>query len=224
MSKLKDYLDKLRKKQSEMETKMDLDTFNEIVANLSYSNSALLWFQLNLNNIVTSQELAQIHGTKGKPISHNMRRIFELRDEKGYNIINHKDSKLQVDQWVLLDEFPDEEKIRERGVNKRIRFEVFERDSYTCQFCGLSADDEDPFRKGHKIKLHVGHIKAHKRKSDELLPNKKLTVDDFITMCNVCNEGAKNNDIKIITLLDKVKTATKIEKEEIYNYLKKEIN
>ena len=46
---------------------------------LSFSKRALIWFQKNLNEIVTAQELARIPGEKGDPINHNIRRIFELR-------------------------------------------------------------------------------------------------------------------------------------------------
>lgn len=230
MTNINKYLITLKQKQSENpNSKMDLETFNQITKGLGYKNSALLWFQLNLGKKVTSEELAQIHGRNPQPISHNIRRIFELRDEDGYDIINHNDNeksgkKLKPDEWILISLEPNPEKIRSRGVNKRIRFEVLERDNYTCQICGLEQGDDDPFRPGHKISLHIGHIKAHKRKNNEENINKELTPDDFITMCNVCNEGAKNNDIKIITLLDKVKKAPKNEKILIYEYLKKELN
>lgn len=191
----------------------------------SYKQNALELFQSRLGKKVTSQELAQVPGKDGKPISHNIRRIFELRDEDGYEIVNWKDNdwtelKLKVNEWVLLRKDPNPKKIRPRGVNKRIMFEVFSRDDYQCRICGRTRDDDDPFRPGHKIKLHVGHIRAHKRKRGEEREAKKLTKDDFITLCNVCNEGAKDKDIKIITLLDRVKKAKKKDKEEILEWLK----
>lgn len=189
----------------------------------SYVGKALDLFQKNLGKVVTSETLAQVTGAKGKPISHNIRRIFELRDEQGYNIANHKDNektglKLKVNEWVLLDKNPDPQKIRSRGVNKRIMFEVFSRDNFTCKTCGRTPEDDDPFKPGHKIKLHVGHKIAHKRKDDEMLTN-ALTKDDFITMCNVCNEGAKNNDLELITLLDRVKNSDAETKKKILELL-----
>lgn len=200
-----------------------LDDFIAKTAGLSYTERALLWFKVNLNEVVTSSDLAKIPGKKGNPISHNIRRIFELRDEKGYDIVNHNDNdrtglNLKVDEWVLLTNEPIKENIRSRGVTKTIAYEVFSRDNHTCQICGRIPGDDDPFKSGHKIKLHVGHIKAHK--SDHHGEHKKLTTNDFITMCNVCNEGAKNEEIKIVTLLDRVKSASIEEKKSIYNYLK----
>ena len=125
---------------------------------------------------------------------------------------------------MLIKSDPNRKRIRNRGVNKRIMFEVFERDKYQCHFCGRTADDDDPFREGHKIILHVGHIKPHKSKTHSAKDAEeyvKLTKDDFITMCSVCNEGAKNKQIKIITLLDRVLQTDKKEKKLIYLALKK---
>ena len=92
---------------------------------ISYAKKALGWFKRNLNEIITANELALITGKSGKPINHNVRRVFELRDEAGYEIINHKDNdssgkNLRVDEWILLSETPNPKKIRNRGVNKRI--------------------------------------------------------------------------------------------------------
>ena len=203
---------------------------------LSYSKKALAWLKLNLREIVTAREFARITGKEGHPISHNMRRVFELRDEQGYEIINWKDknplgAQLRVHEWILVKLKPNPKKIRPRGVNKRIAFEVFSRDSYRCKFYGRTPQDEDPFKTDHKIILHVGHIVAHKRVKgkeyieieniQDIKENHKLTKDDFITMCNVCNEGAKNTDLKIMTLADQVIASSKKEQKEIFNILKK---
>lgn len=190
----------------------------------SYIGKALSLFQSRIGKLVTSEELAQLTGTKGKPISHNIRRIFELRDEMGYNIVNHKDNEktglnLKINEWVLLEKDPDPNRIRSRGVNKRIMFEVFSRDNFTCKTCGRTPEDDDPFKPGHKIILHVGHKLAHKRNIENAI-TKVLTKDDFVTMCNVCNEGAKNTDLKSITLFDRVKDADKETQKNIYDFLK----
>lgn len=81
----------------------------------SYTQKALELFQSKVGRIVTSQELAQLTGQSGKPISHNIRRVFELRDERGYDIVNHNDNEktglnLKVNEWVLLSKNPDPKK------------------------------------------------------------------------------------------------------------------
>lgn len=112
--------------------------------------------------------------------------------------------------------------------------EVFTRDSNTCQFCGRTLQDDDPFRKGHKIKLHVGHIIAHKRDNGEDIvkleniedmdENHTLTKDDFITMCNVCNEGAKNKNLQIMNPIEKIFKLDEKTQKEIYLALKKKFS
>ncbi|MGV8142242.1 MAG: HNH endonuclease [Candidatus Pacearchaeota archaeon] len=197
---------------------------------IGFLKNALEWFKQNIGSIVTSRELARIPGKEGFPISHNLRRIFELRDEQGYQIANHKDNSktglgLKIDEWVLLNLSPDPSMIRTRGVNKRIMFEVFERDKFTCKSCGRTPEDDDPFKPDHKVKLHVGHLKAHKQEDGSISNvGKDLTKEDFVTLCNVCNEGQKNKDFKKVTLLDRVNLANQTEQKEIYLALKKKFN
>lgn len=210
-----------------IEREEELKEFINETRGTAYHKRAIQWFQKNLGKVVTSKELARLPGQDNYPIQHSMRRIFELRDEKGYEIANWKDNDstkrgLKVDEWVLLKKDPNPKKIRDRGVNKRIMYDVFARDNNQCQICGRTPDDDDPFREGHKIKLHVGHISSHKQKDGSIANvGKKLTKDDFITMCNVCNEGAKNKDIKIITPIDRIKSMDEKSQKEILEYLKK---
>jgi 5-methylcytosine-specific restriction endonuclease McrA len=230
-------MSKARTKEREIEFNKFLEKAK--LKEQGFLKNALEWFQHNVGEIITSRELAQIPGKEGYPISHNLRRIFELRDEQGYEIINHKDNesrgvKLKVDEWILLKKEPNPKNIRSRGVNKRIAYEVFTRDDNTCQFCGRTPKDDDPFKPGHKIKLHVGHIVAHKRKNDQdfiqiekiedMKETHKLTKDSFITMCNVCNEGAKNTDLEILSPVDKVMKLDEKTQKEIYTKLKKKFS
>lgn len=212
------------------EREKEFQQFLKDNAGKSYTEKALLWFKKNLKQIVTAKELARITGKDSYPINHSLRRVFELRDEKGYEIINWKDNnplgkKLRVDEWILLNEKPNPKRIRDRGVNKKIMFEVFERDDYTCQICGRTPEDDDPFREGHKIKLHVGHLTSHKQKDGSIANvGMDLTKDNFITMCNVCNEGAKNKDIKKIGLFERVRTADDKTQKEIFVFLKEKFS
>lgn len=59
----------------------------------------------------------------------------------------------------------------------RLRFEVFRRDGFACQYCGRTAKED--------IKLHIDHI----------LPKSKggsLSMDNLITACYECNEGKRD--------------------------------
>ena len=195
----------------------------------SYIQNALDLFKANLGKIITSEQLASIPGKNGKPISHNIRRVFELRDEQGYKIANHKNNEetglnLKVDQWVLLADEPDKTLIRNRQINKRLRIKVFKRDNFSCRTCGRDASDDDPFSFGRKIKLHLGHINSligQIRGKNELVS--ELTEDTAITQCNVCNEGFQDDDIPSIDWEKKLRNLTHAEKKKIYLILKKEL-
>lgn len=60
-----------------------------------------------------------------------------------------------------------------KPVSKRIRFEVFKRDSFTCQYCGRKAPD---------ILLHLDHVNPRAKGGD----NNPL---NLITSCIDCNLG-----------------------------------
>lgn len=60
-----------------------------------------------------------------------------------------------------------------KPISKKLRFEVFKRDSFTCQYCGKSAPD---------VVLHVDHIKPVKEGGTNDITN-------LVTACADCNLG-----------------------------------
>lgn len=62
---------------------------------------------------------------------------------------------------------------RRKAVTKKMRFEVFKRDSFKCQYCGKSAPD---------VILEVDHIKP-------VAEGGKTTLLNLITSCRDCNRG-----------------------------------
>ena len=66
-----------------------------------------------------------------------------------------------------------------KPLSKKIRFEIFKRDQFTCQYCG---------RKPPEIMLVVDHIHPVKLggENDEL---------NLITACNECNQGKAANPL-----------------------------
>lgn len=59
------------------------------------------------------------------------------------------------------------------AISKKTRFEVFKRDSFTCQYCG---------KKAPNVVLHVDHIKPRKEGGED-------SVINLITACLECNLG-----------------------------------
>lgn len=78
-----------------------------------------------------------------------------------------------------------------KQVSARTRFEVFKRDSFTCQYCGASPPN---------VVLHADHITA-------VSNGGKNTKDNLITSCSSCNLGKSNVPLSSIpqSLADKAR-------------------
>lgn len=62
---------------------------------------------------------------------------------------------------------------KRKEITKKVRFEVFKRDSFKCQYCGSSAPD---------VILHVDHIKP-------VVEGGTNNITNLITSCSDCNLG-----------------------------------
>lgn len=112
------------------------------------------------------------------------RRLRELRDEQGYQILSHRDrADLKPGEYLM--ETGKRHLIFSRSVSKETRAWVLERNGYTCQMCGLGAGDQDPFNSARKVQLTMGHI-IDKSKGGEDTPSNLRAV------CTNCNEGLQN--------------------------------
>lgn len=66
-----------------------------------------------------------------------------------------------------------------KPIPKSVRFEVFKRDKFTCQYCGAAAPN---------VILEVDHIKPVSKGG-------KNDVLNFVTACRDCNRGKTNRDL-----------------------------
>lgn len=74
-----------------------------------------------------------------------------------------------------------------KSLSKKIRFEIFKRDSFTCQYCGKTAPN---------VILEVDHIDpVSKGGSNDLL--------NLITSCYDCNRGKSNREISDDSVISK---------------------
>lgn len=76
-----------------------------------------------------------------------------------------------------------------KSISKKIRFEIFKRDSFKCQYCGMSAPD---------VTLHVDHIKPVADGGTNHMTN-------LITSCFDCNMGKKDRLLDDNSVLEKQK-------------------
>ncbi len=137
------------------------------------------YFLQNVNRILDSDILREVAGT-----SEWGRRVRELRNEEGMNIVTHNDrSDLKPGQYLLVDLKPLPS--FGRDISKETRAYVLDRNGFTCQMCGAAAGEPHPFDQGRKTRLHIGHIIDKSMGGTDDPSNLRA-------ICSVCNEGASN--------------------------------
>jgi hypothetical protein len=145
--------------------------------------SKKLILEFFLKNIGRILESRQIQAASGGA-SEWARRVRELRNEDGYQILTHKDrADLKPNQYLL-------ETVKRipafaRHISKETRAWVLERNGYTCQMCGLAAGDSDPYNTGRTVRLTMGHILDKSKGGDDSPQNLRA-------ICTNCNEGLQN--------------------------------
>jgi hypothetical protein len=78
---------------------------------------------------------------------------------------------------------------KRKALSKKIRFEVFKRDSFKCQYCGHASPD---------VILHVDHIHPVSQGGDDDILN-------LITSCDSCNSGKSDRLLSDSSLIKKQK-------------------
>lgn len=73
-------------------------------------------------------------------------------------------------------------KVKREPISKRIRFEVFKRDSFRCNYCGNNPPT---------VTLEVDHIHPVSKGGDN-------TIENLITSCFDCNRGKSNIELSTI--------------------------
>lgn len=138
------------------------------------------FFIENEGKIVDHFILSEIAGT-----SEWARRVRELRNEEGMNIVTHNDrSDLKPGQYLLVNTKPLPSFARE--ISKETRAFVLDRNGFTCQMCGVAAGEihpDDPLKR--KTRLHIGHIIDKSAGGSDDPSNLRA-------ICSLCNEGASN--------------------------------
>ena len=155
------------------------------------------FFTANIGKILNSDTLREIAGT-----SEWARRVRELRNEEGMNIVTHNDrSDLKPGQYLLINTKP--LPAFERGISKETRAFVLDRNGFTCQMCGAAAGEPHPYDDGRKTRLHIGHILDKSMGGNDDAGNLRA-------ICSICNEGASNltlNRPQAIKLLAQIRRA-----------------
>jgi hypothetical protein len=172
------------------------------------------FLRANVGRVITSKE---IRDAVGPGASEWARRVRELRDDERWPIITHNDSKkLKPGQYMLTRTPPEKSGIAvTRTISAKLRAEVFDRNGFTCQMCGLTPGEIDPYTK-RPVRLHVGHIKDKSLGGKDELSNLR-------TLCSSCNQGAKNVTAEkptAIWLLSRVRRAGIDEQKAVMEWLR----
>lgn len=137
------------------------------------------------------------------------RRVRELRNEEGMNIVTHNDrSELKPGQYLLVDLKP--LPAFDRGISKETRAFVLDRNGFTCQMCGAAAGEPHPYDANRKTRLHLGHIIDKSMGGTDDASNLRA-------ICSVCNEGASNltldrpHAIKLLAQLRRAPTTDQLD-------------
>ena len=175
------------------------------------SKALILSYMLkNIGVVLHSKQLQEASGGA----SEWARRVRELRDEQGYDILSHKDNAdLKPGEYILTS--AKRRPAFKRNISKETRAIVLERNGYTCQMCGSAAGDPDPFNPNRTIRLTLGHI-IDKSKGGEDTPSNLRAV------CSNCNEGLQNAaSIKPdrLQLLSQLRRATIDDQKAIIEWL-----
>jgi HNH endonuclease len=167
-------------------------------------------FLANIGKVMDSDELREIAGG----ITEWARRVRELRNEEGYNILTHNDrSNLKTGQYLLEDPAP--KPAFERTISKETRAFVLDRNGFTCQMCGAVAGEPHPYDSTRKTRLHLGHIIDKSQGGADEASNLRA-------LCSVCNEGASNLTLERPSaqkLLTQIRRARGIDQEEVLKWL-----
>lgn len=78
-----------------------------------------------------------------------------------------------------------EKKTKRKAINKKLRFEIFKRDNFTCQYCGRKAPD---------VILQIDHLKPVARGG-------KNDILNLVTSCIECNQGKGAREISDASIL-----------------------
>lgn len=166
-------------------------------------------FYENVGHVLNSDFLREVAGT-----SEWGRRVRELRNEEGMNIVTHNDrSDLKPGEYLLVSIKPLPS--FERSISKETRAFVLDRNGFTCQMCGAAAGEPHPYDQGRKTRLHIGHvIDKSMGGSDE--------PSNLRAICSVCNEGASNltlNRPQAIKLLAQVRRAPTSDQLDVLKWI-----
>lgn len=168
----------------------------------------------HVGEVVTKDQIRDAAGTN---VTEWARRVRELREDEGWQIDTNNDrADLKPGQYLLRETPTASYNLTfSRAISAKLRAEVLDRNGSTCQMCGLTPGEIDPYTR-RKVRLHMGHI------VDKSLGGKD-ELSNLRALCSTCNQGAKNvtgEKPSGIWLLSQVRRAGQDEQRAVYTWLR----
>jgi hypothetical protein len=170
------------------------------------------FFEQNLGTVLHTRALREVAG-----INDYQRRIRELRNEEGMDIISHNDDvSLKPGEYMLrsLKRIPRVGK----GISGEQRARILQRNGFTCQTCGAGPEEPDPLDQRKSVRLHVDHIVPLSEGGTNDDSNLRVT-------CSACNQGRSNlftpPDKRSINLLAVIRRAPRDVQIEVFHFLQR---
>jgi hypothetical protein len=170
------------------------------------------FFEANVGRVITTKELSKAAG-----IHDYQRRIRELRNEEGMQILSHKDrDTLKPNEYLIetLTPLP----VIARDISDKLRRHILERNGYTCQVCGAGAGEESLCEPGKKCRLEIDHT----------IPISQGGTDEEHNLRAVCVWYNKDkSNLKVPTSRDAISAMALIRRQprnvqlEVYEFLRK---
>lgn len=122
----------------------------------------------NVNKIITRDQIQQVikNEITGNVPENWHQRLSELRTDKGYTILSHRDKReLMISEYVMTDE-PRRLSVKRLVPSTNAWKQVLNRSNHSCEWvadgeiCGLKDGDIDPIG-GGTVKLQADHLKPH---------------------------------------------------------------
>ena len=170
----------------------------------------LAHFLANVGRVMAGDELLPIASNR----SEWGRRVRELRDEQGYQILTHTDrADLKPGPYVMIS--PDRREAMARAISKETRARVLDIHGSVCYVCGAVAGEPHPATDRSTV-LHMGHVLAKSHGGDD-------SVSNLRPVCMICNTGASNISPELPTarrLIAELRKAPRAEQAQVFEWLK----
>lgn len=159
---------------------------------LSTKDKILSYLRKNVGRPVTGEELRYLANDSKEWA----RRTRELRTEEGWPIATRNSGRPELEVGAYLLEEDRQAEVHDRKIPDPVRVAVLERDHHACRNCGWSharktANDPRTF-----LELH--HIEHHADGGEN-------TLDNLITLCNVCHDDVHRRKVSGEALLHLLK-------------------